>query len=457
MPFLRLGAPLPLLVAGLVALTSGLAGASERPQARCPQAPAPARLTFQPPVVVDSVRSGGEPVVQQAADGSLLLASHAGTTLLGKQPDQLANAAGFATGYTTQALIWRSTDTGETWNYTGLAGLPVGPHSPGTSGFSDPDLTRDAAGTLYGTEINLANIAVYSSPDNGRTWLTGEPVAWAGDRPWITAAGPGVVYLFVTNPHVILRSADGGLTWTVQTTDSVAAGKLVIDPLNPQHGLIAPLVGGGAAISRDEAKTWTAYPASLGPNTQAFQSIAVDPTGTVYAAHAGGYDSPTDTTANGIVTVSALNRRTGEWTPTARIPSPRGDALWPALSAGRPGQVAVAWMQQDGTSQRFSVYVAQSTNAAGTTAPCHGKLRWQPPRWTVVNASGRPVHRGPICAGTDCNFNLTGQGDRRLGDYFTLSRLSSGQLVVATGDTTRPAPNGGPQPVSNPVFIVQRP
>jgi hypothetical protein len=66
------------------------------------------------------------------------------------------------------------------------------------------------------------------------------------------------------------------------------------------------------------------------------------------------------------------------------------------------------------------------------------------------------VHRGPICLnGTACNASPTfPEGDRRLGDFYTINYDKDGRLFVTGGDTTLLNPVGGPKPVGNPIFIA---
>jgi hypothetical protein len=127
--------------------------------------------------------------------------------------------------------------------------------------------------------------------------------------------------------------------------------------------------------------------------------------------------------------------------------------LWPWITAGSAGNVGVVWYQYDrvtdpdcGTGD-VSVMAARISNATGAT-----------PRETVVDAAGRPIHNGSICAGgTTCAADnvITGE-DRRLGDYFTVNTDRRGCLIIATGDTELTDPVTGQQsPISHPLFLRQ--
>jgi hypothetical protein len=127
--------------------------------------------------------------------------------------------------------------------------------------------------------------------------------------------------------------------------------------------------------------------------------------------------------------------------------------LWPWVTAGSAGNVGVVWYQYDRVTDpdcgtgNVSVMAARISGANGAHLS-----------ETVVDAAGRPIHSGSICAGgTTCAADnvITGE-DRRLGDYFTVNTDSHGCMIIATGDTTRMDPvTGQPSPISHPLFLRQ--
>jgi hypothetical protein len=432
----------------------------------CPTVKAP-NVAFGAPSYIDTTRAGGEPVSQVAQDGSIIVSAHAGTTHVYKNPTALPGARDFLVGYGNQTLHWRSADGGKTWKYIGLLGATVdqtgggfGPHTPQSTGFSDPDLTMDSSGRIYDTEIDLANVAVFSSVDDGQSYPHGNPEAFSGDRPWLTAQDPNEVYLYINSPKSFRRSTDGGLTWTALPTPPVTS-KSVVDPLNPHDGLIGPVGLGQFAISSNNGQSWTTE--SLGPlgiATQFFGVLGVDKVGNVYQAAAGGYGGSTDTSANGEVSFTYYERATGRTNEQkVNIPIPAGDALWPWIVAGDDGRVAVSWYQNlAGKPQDFYMFTAVTNNGHGTTVTCSdGSEQFIEPQFTVVNASQRVVHHGFICLnGTNCNANTNFEsGDRRLGDFFTINYDKNGDLFMVGADTMLTNPVGGPKPVGNPIFIHQ--
>ncbi len=455
------------LLAALGLTSAGLVPLALPAGAAC-GAPTGGKLAFAKPVYVDENRAGGEPSVIAAPDGGLLVSAHAGTTHVNKDPQSVAGVGDFANNHWNQTLNWRSDDGGKTWQHIGLIG-DKGPHSASSSGFSDPDLTVDAGGRVYNTEINLVNVSVYSSTDGGRTWPVANPVVTTGDRPWLTGARKDEVYLYVNTARQLWRSANGGLTFSLIGTNMPVTGKLLVDPLKPAGGLIGPAVNtgveaegtagstpGGVAISGDEGKTWETFPVELGKTTQFFTAgaTAVDKAGTIYQVAAGGYQGGGDREDDGEVTVASFDRKTKKWSPVTVISRPKGDAMWPWVVAGDAGRVGVVWLER--RDDEFRVMAATSVNAAGSMEKCGGKTVKMKPRWQVADATGRPVHKGDICLnGTTCNANPGPTGERRLGEYVTVALDPAGRLIAATSDTMLTNPLGGPKTVSNPLFLKQ--
>jgi hypothetical protein len=445
------------LAAALASLFAvGVARAGTGDAVTCGQPPE--QLRFANPVFIDTARAGGEPVSVVAQDGSILVSAHAGTTHVYKSADAVAGASDFAVGYTNETLNWRSTDGGATWSYVGVAGLPAGPHTVGSTGFSDPDLAIDAGGRIYNAEIDLPQVAVFSSNDDGQSFMTANPIAGSGDRPWLTARKADEVFLNANAfiGEILWRSTDGGLTWTIQNEDAPIDGKMAVDPKTGD--LVAPSRG-GLAYSADDGKTWSGTDgAPLGSDTAFFSDVAIDKAGYVYESAAGGYTGPYDQEPNGSVTFAYYDRAADAWGDTVHIPTPHGDALWPWTVAGDDGRAAVVWLQSlAGAPLDFYVYAAVTNNAHGSDVVCSdGTTRHIPPQFSVANASGVPVHHGMICQqGTTCNAVIGDAGDRRLGDFLTINHDAQGNIFIASGDTMLRNPLAGPKPVSNPIFIKQ--
>jgi hypothetical protein len=426
-----------------------------------PEAQAP-DVSFDAPKYIDTARAGGEPVSVVAQDGSIIVSAHAGTTHIYKNPQAAPGAGDFLVGYGNQTLHWRSTDGGATWKYIGIGGQSFGPHTPQSTGFSDPDLAIDQGGRIYDVEIDLANNAVFSSVDDGQSWPHGHPFVGPGDRPWLTALEPNEIFTYINSlPKSFQVSRDGGLTWTKLPVPPVTS-KSVPDPLNPNDGMIGPVGLGDFAISDDDGQTWEQFEfGELGnKSTQFFGVVGVDNAGNVYQSAAGGYSGGTDTTPDGQVSFTYYERATGNVNEEPIIiPTPPGDALWPWVMAGDDGRVAVVWYQSlAGAPDDFYTFLAYTHNGHGTTVTCSdGSPKLIPPQFTVVNASQRIIAHGDIClGGTGCNANTNFEGgDRRLGDFFTVNFTHEGELFIVSADTMLKNPIGGPKPVGNPIFIKQ--
>jgi hypothetical protein len=174
-----------------------------------------APLGFAPPVYVDKTLAGGEPSVAYAPkSGRLVYTSHEGTTHIfsSNVPGAPAESGGWLANYRNQVNIWTSPDSGASWQVVNhLAGFFTDPLV--NTGFSDPDLTQDEGGNIYNTGIDLANDALFSSQDGGKTWPTGTPQCHEGDRPWLAGGKANEAFLSTDSDdagHAIFHSTDAG-------------------------------------------------------------------------------------------------------------------------------------------------------------------------------------------------------------------------------------------------------
>jgi hypothetical protein len=154
---------------------------------------------------------------------------------------------------------FRSEDGGKTWHPAGLTGevvksIVVSPH---------------AAGTLY---AGVKPAYIHLTRDGGESW---EELEGFHDVPgrrlwWSPAEKPGSAYvqglaISPTDPNIllagiefgaVLRSTDGGVTWSKHRTGAVRDCHTLM--FHPTNGDYAYEGGGGkgAAISRDGGNTW---------------------------------------------------------------------------------------------------------------------------------------------------------------------------------------------------------
>jgi hypothetical protein len=458
-------------------------------------------IGFDAPVFVAEDIGGGEPsVIYDPRAHDYIYTAHEGTSLT--DHDNIADSgdsdANWLLNYRNQVNVWISPDgfdwTKVSWNGTGFTNDPLT-----NTGFSDPDLTMDAGGRVYDTGIDLANDALFSSTDGGRTWPTGTINCHDGDRPWLAGGRANEVFMATdtvenTLSHEIYRSTNGGAS--CGSTGFSDAGTIPkSSPLDPgdsytgygklrygTHGLlkgalIEPIMvtgannndGIGVSVLMNADKAFNTGRGSFVPHVAAttkgfltlMPSISLDTAGDIFLTWA---DDPTDKAGNS----TGLNRiyldmsSNGgiSWlshpivvaqASTTRGPH-RGTVLWPWVAAGSKANASVVWYQYDQVVPNpdqatcaCNVSVMDANVFGVGTARMHEY---------VVDAAGRPIHTGGICqSGTTCA--VTGQ-DRRLGDYFTNNLDGRGCVIIATGDTTKLDPiTNQPRAWSLPLFLHQ--
>jgi len=449
-----------------------------------PAAAAP--LGFSKPILVDPGLAGGEPLVlPDPLHGTLIYTSHEGTTHLYRN-GLVTTEPAFYTNYRDQVNVWTSTDGGLTWKFTSYNGTGFTSNPAENLGFSDPDLTEDGGGRIYNTGIDLANDALFSTIDGGRTWDRGTIQCHDGDRPWLAGGQPNEVFL-ATNAntggpdgsggHLIFRSSDGGNSCSSQgipDQGTTAAGQFIGDGklayVRDRDMLVEPIAFKGAGVG---VSTWhrgdpafaPGPPATKSPIISHWPAIALDAADTLYevwdtdprrADKMGCSDaSPTQNGNSGSPLANqiqyAYSKDFGKsWSaPVTVAAPPNGRAFWPWIVAGDAGKVNIVWYQSDKVvdldcqASKISIFSATVLKADSPS-----------PAVQTVDAAGRPIHDGGVCqGGTTCV--ATGQ-DRRLGDFFTNALLPDGCVAIASGDTTHHDPlTGGPLPTSLPIFLRQ--
>jgi len=426
-------------------------------------------LTFSAPAYVDTTRAGGEPSVVAHPDGTLLYAAHAGTTHFYSLEADSPTTTAFFDEYRGQVYAWYSTDHGRTWQFVDRT-LPPD-NAPG-SGFSDPDFAIDSAGTVYLSEINLANVAMSKSTTSGRSYqlqnFFAEDIT---DRQWSAAGPAGVVFLdgnpeesggtVPTEPvgnsaHTMYRSIDGGKTFSEGIDDGGGLGDIVFDGV--ASTLYEAHLGNGAlqiaafrhALDPVAATALTPEISTIATGVSMLShwpAIDTDAKGNVYIVWD---ESGAGTRAAGIwYSYSTTGGRT--WAAPTRVDPDDHTDIWPWIAVGDPGKVAIAWMGNDhalpgsdaesaGPNDPWNIYIAQTQSGLG----CLGSSS---PGFRTSRATPDPFHVGTICmGGTTCQATLT---DRRLGDYFTIDIDTTGAVVAAYSDTRQ----GGA--VSLPAFLRQ--
>ncbi|HVB27028.1 MAG TPA: hypothetical protein VNE21_03845 [Mycobacteriales bacterium] len=444
---------------------------------------APSAFGFTAPTYVSTVLGGGEPVLIATRQGTLVYSAHQGSTLMasGNLAGSPVGTADFAANDRNQVYLWTSTDDGVSWQQVNWMGSGFSTNPALNTGFSDPDLSLDTSGRLYATGIDLANDALFSSTDGGFSWPTGTVNCHDGDRPWLAGAKPGVVYLATDTvenalSHEVFVSTNGGASCAaagIPDAGSTAGGgsylgqgQLRYDPTT--GNVIEPVIYAGHSgaadaiglgILRPHATKFIDVVAARNTSLYAhWPGLAVDAAGNYYLvwdtdargpAHStGGCGGSPDPRPNAVL-MSVSTDHGLRWSRPIVIAHPATRVLWPWVTAGRAGAVGIVWYEESALvdpgcgSADLYVFAARVLGATGAH-----------PRLAVVDASGRPVHVGPICqSGTTCV--VTGP-DRRLGDYFTDAIDPHGCLIIATGDTMRTDPvTGAPLPTARPLFLRQ--
>lgn len=426
--------------------------------------------TFSAPTLIDATRAGGEPVIAVTHAGTILVASHPGFTHYFGGGDP-TGATDLLSPFAGQSYMFRSTDNGTTWTPVGALPGGMGPRGPGL-GVSDPEFTVMADGTICFTDLEaLAAASVSCSTDDGVTWLTGNAAASGQpvDRQWL-ASYQDELY-FTANPepaqHAIpdfRASTDHGLTWTDRGTTPCNSDVVA----NPANGhLYQSCDGDSMTVSTDGGRTWSA---PLGPDGAQSSGLhlnepALDAAGNVWIAwqedehalHLAGTPDEGATWPWRIdltehFTLAALRLAAGNGTDAKPEAGTNGTYIWPWVSAGSAGRVAVSWIGNFAASGRstafegpwfvFTAFVLDATGDRPTVA--------------VVRLTPDAMHVGPICqSGTLCEATAVQgdpSGDRRLGDFFeTTIEPGTGHLLAAFANTaSRPT-----DVVGHPMFVRQ--
>jgi hypothetical protein len=437
------------VVAIVVAMSSGAESRVTKARARS-SCPAPSgALSFDKPKYIDTARAGGEPSIQTHPDGTMLYGAHAGTTHFYTFGAADENTSAFAENYTGQVYYYYSKDHGRTWKFVPRELPPEG--LPG-SGFSDPDFAIDTAGNVFVSEINLLNVAVSKSEDSGKSYALKNFFAFTiTDRQWSAADEKDVLYMvgntfgggtFPSDPagnndHILIKSKDGGETFSEAVEDLGGLGDIHVDQRNGtlyethlSEGKLEMWAFRGARRDNFKPdKVTIAKGVSMQSHWPAFD---IDSKGNLYVAwdENGAGKRPAG------VYYSYSTSAGRAWARPIRVDRNDNTDLWPWLAVGGPGRVGVAWLEaskklpennaETPGDHGWRIQVAQSNNGLG----CRGAAV---PGFRTSLATKEPVHTGTICnSGTVCQA----QGiDRRMGDYFTIDVDDKGRLVAGYSDT----------------------
>jgi hypothetical protein len=180
--------------------------------------------------------------------------------------------------------VYVSTDDGESWTERPAPPIQIRALAASSS-------------SLYAAGYSIApgNAQLWRSNDLGVTWQSlatfPNPYDPAGGNDAhalaIDAAQPGVLYVGLALPPHLMRSDDGGATWT-RANLGLGAGavtSIVADPATPGI-LYAGQFGSGVFRSTDRGATWTALDEGL--RDPSLRQLVLDP------VHAGRLHASTD-------------------------------------------------------------------------------------------------------------------------------------------------------------------
>ena len=402
------------LVAGLIAGAAALVAVFAAPLGTTRSAGAAPTLTFAAPVQVGT--GGSEPGIVQSPDGNLFI----------NAPDGL-----LANG-TSPSFVFRSSAQGLTWTLT-----PPGARSNNPGGGDSQIAVDPSNGTLSMIDLWLGSSTASVSTSDANTWTSqpvgGQPVQ---DRPWIAAAGGGIVYEAthaVPAGIVVSKSTDSGLAYGPGVVAATAAD---------QTGCVCPpgnvIAQGGGALLGSTDKVGVIYATSTGGINFAHSSNG----GTSWTNTP--VQGPTSDTTNSAFPVVAnaggghlyatwLNE-TGSASVIAFSSSSDWGSTWSApTTVVSSGTSVYPWVAANGSTVAISLYHTTTVSPTPDVAPAgtqwfasalksaDGGSTWSP----LTTADATAAKTGPVCTGgTNCS------SDRELGDFQTDMLDSAGHVDI---------------------------
>lgn len=399
------------------------------------QAPA----QWGPQTIVDPLRAGGEPVIVVLPADTILIAAHPSWTLFrGADPYMAFSLTG-------QSHMWRSIDHGATWSYI-VRTADATPTAAHCIGVSDPDFSVAPNGRVSFVELPAPNMAGMSrSLDDGATWGCMASNALSSgqtDRVFLARNDEYVYAIGRVSPYqgAVFRSDDEGASWTFRGASYCSRADIAIGPT----GKLYVNCGAHLAISTDGGVSWTnrTIPGAQSGAWMKGTEPALDSAGNVYVAWRN-----TNATAGDRIMVGWSANDGLTWSSvevTHRVGIPVGDQIWPVVTAGSAGRVAVTWFGTQGArgpGAEWRVY-----NAMVSTTGVSPTIRTSTITPDVVHkgdvsddgfAFGVYVCGPTQIAQNDCAITLpVGAGpDRRMGELFKTAVDKDGKLVVTYPDT----------------------
>ena len=393
-----------------------------------------------------------EPSINVAPDGGIYItgpSGFGGVRAPVQAPDQLADQQ-FGGD-----LLWRSDDGGQTWKYL--------QSYDGSFGGGDADITSAPNGNIYASGLYLACVTVAASSDRGEHWVDNPAGCMdqggLDDRQWndvdgnqavVTAFGGLNGLSFIRSvastgavidgpaiavdggddyqwPGVVAVDQNNGTSYVVWNTDdndnndcdSATTG---CNPMSAQHTDDIRIVGipRGATSSPN----FVTVAADRDDTFDAFVDVDVDKAGAVYVVWNERHPDVQETW-----TLLSTSHDGGQtWSDPVKVNSTPKTTVFPWVSAGDDGRIAVSYYGTDATgyspevlagNPKWYVYSSYSTDGGQT--------------FSEYQTTPNYLHEGKVCtSGTGC-----ATGTRDLLDFFETDYDANGCLVTAYADNSR--------------------
>lgn len=387
--------------------------------------------------------------------GGDLLGAHEPSLLL--DPSDPSKVSVFAIRGVYQGVVNQTTEGNDIQWFSTDGGRHFGPHRifGGPHGGGDVDAEIGNHHEIYTVDLAVAGseLCTASSQNAPFVSLTGgacgaDPQSRSNleqDRPWLTRDGQrffvtyrdfgaGLPFMEYSTDHLrglqqcgaVLPPGSPAFQNTLTDRANIYLAKPIVDragniivgmtetlptsftQANGDGSTTPPNVGAQyVSVSTDHCKSFTSYPVLVNPAddlARQFSQLAVDQAGTVYLGLAGRIPSISKDVAAYLFT----SRDHGKtWSSPRRVSSLQdGSVEYPALAAGRAGQVAMGWYaspSHDEATATWSYKIALSSHEGAS------------PSYATA-ASG--LHRGSMRGG-------------RLGDYTSMVWDPKADRVIA--------------------------